>query len=61
MSNKTPTDAYKRVIDAKTGAHTDATDTYLVELRRRLLEWVAQIDAILALRLHNDNKRQAAR
>jgi ribosomal protein L37AE/L43A len=50
MPNKTRKDAHNRVMLAKTGSHVDATDKYLVTLRAKLREWIAEIDEELIVR-----------
>lgn len=50
QKNRTELDASSRIIQAKTGAHAEATDTYMLKLRAELYGWIAQIDAEMARR-----------
>jgi hypothetical protein len=50
--NKTPRDAYDRVLDAKIGSLAGgATDDYLLALQRELHKWLATINEELAARM----------
>jgi hypothetical protein len=49
-TNETKQDAVDRVRRAAAGCLVDASDTYIVALRAKLLCWVADLDAELAAR-----------
>lgn len=46
---KTRIDAYLRVLDARTASHINPTEVYLLELRKRLYEWIQRIDEDLII------------
>jgi hypothetical protein len=50
-ANQTPEQARLRVLEARTGSLTDATDEYLSALRTEVQAWLAQIDRELAVRI----------
>lgn len=47
-TNSTKSDAFLRVLDARTGSLVDATPEYLELLRWELLDWVRKIDEEIA-------------
>jgi hypothetical protein len=49
--NRTPEQARLRVLEARVGSLTDATDDYLSTLRNEVQRWLCEIDRELALRI----------
>lgn len=57
MDNQLPEQAKQRVLAAQLGAHANASDVYLIQLRASLHGWIANIDAELAVRAQKDDRR----
>lgn len=60
MDNQLPEQAKQRVLNAQIGAHANASDTYLLQLRASLHGWIANIDAEMAVRIQKADRRRAA-
>ena len=54
--NKTPDDAFKRMLAARMGYLVDATDEYLVSLQARLHAWADEIRLHLNVRLNKQKE-----
>lgn len=54
--NQTPEHARLRVLEARTGSLTDATDEYLSALRSEVQTWLHTIDRELATRIAREGQ-----
>lgn len=46
---KTRTDAFLRVLDARMSSNINPTEEYLLELRKRLYDWIQRVDEELII------------
>ena len=57
-ANKTPQDAFERVVYAKMGCFVDSTDLYLECLRAELYKWIESVNNELGRRADLEEARQ---
>jgi hypothetical protein len=61
LVNQTPEQARLRVLEARTGSLTDATDEYLSALQNEVQRWLCEIDRELGDRINDVDLHAAER